>query len=77
MQQIPSANVLMNTNKEVDLVPSENNQKVFDADKAEAFSEKLLAALNYGSLSLMMSIGHRTGIFDTMRAFPPPRPRRR
>ena len=52
-------------------MPSVNNQKAFDADKAEAFSEKLLSALNYGSLSLMMSIGHRTGIFDTMRALPP------
>ena len=50
---------------------SENNQKAFDADKAEAFSEKLLTALNYGSLSLMMSIGHRTGIFDAMIALPP------
>jgi hypothetical protein len=55
----------------VDIVTPENNQKAFDAEKAEAFSEKLLTALNYGSLSLMMSIGHRTGIFDTMRALPP------
>ena len=52
-------------------MPLENNQKAFDADKAETFSEKLLTALNYGSLTLMMSIGHRTGIFDTMRALPP------
>jgi ubiquinone/menaquinone biosynthesis C-methylase UbiE len=50
---------------------SENYHKDLDADKAEAFSEKLLTALNYGSLSLMMSIGHRTGIFDTMRSLPP------
>jgi len=56
----------MNTNKEVDLMPSENTQKAFDSDKAEKFSEKLLTALNYGSLSLMLSIGHRTGIFDVM-----------
>jgi ubiquinone/menaquinone biosynthesis C-methylase UbiE len=62
---------LMDTNKEVELMPLENNQKAFDADKAESFSEKLLTALNYGSLSLMMSIGHRTGIFDTMRSLPP------
>jgi hypothetical protein len=41
MQQIPSANVVMNTNKEVDIVSSENNQKAFDADKAKTFSEKL------------------------------------
>jgi len=62
---------LMNTNMEVDIMSSENNQTAFDADKAEAFSEKLLTALNYGSLSLMMSIGHRTGIFDSMRSLPP------
>ena len=50
---------------------SENYHTDFDDGKAEAFSEKLLTALNYGSLSLMMSIGHRTGIFDTMRSMPP------
>jgi len=50
---------------------SEDKQTAFDTDKAEAFSEKLLKALNFGSLSLMMSIGHRTGIFDAMRALPP------
>ena len=61
----------METNKEVNIMTSEDNLKAFDADKAEAFSEKHLTALNYGSLSLMMSIGHRTGIFDTMRALPP------
>ena len=61
----------MDTNKEVNLLTLENNQKTFDADKGEAFSEKLLTTLNYGSLSLMMSIGHRTGIFDAMRALPP------
>ncbi len=49
---------------------SQDIEKKFDPDKAEAFSEKLLTALNYGSLSLMMSIGHRTGIFDTMSALP-------
>ena len=37
---------LMDTNQEVNLVTPENNQKAFDADKAEAFSEKLLTALN-------------------------------
>jgi 2-polyprenyl-3-methyl-5-hydroxy-6-metoxy-1,4-benzoquinol methylase len=50
---------------------SENHQQVFYKDKAEAFSEKLLTALHYGSLSLMISIGHRTELFDTMRALPP------
>jgi 2-polyprenyl-3-methyl-5-hydroxy-6-metoxy-1,4-benzoquinol methylase len=53
------------------LMTSENKQKHFDADKSDTFSEKLLTALNYGSLSLMISIGHRTGLFDAMRALPP------
>ena len=61
----------MHFNMEGNFMTAENTQKEFDDNKAEAFSEKLLTALNYGSLSLMMSIGHRTGIFDAMRALPP------
>ena len=43
----------------------------FDDAKAEAFAGQLLAALNHGSLCLMTSIGHRTGLFDSMRGLPP------
>lgn len=46
------------------------DQNLFDKIKAEAFSEKLLNSLNYGALSLMISIGHRTGLFDAMRSMP-------
>lgn len=42
----------------------------FDTARAEAFAETLLTVLNYGSLCLMVSIGHRTGLFDTMREMP-------
>lgn len=49
----------------------EKKQRTFDANKSEGFAEKLLTALNYGSLSLMISIGHRTGIFDAMKGIPP------
>jgi ubiquinone/menaquinone biosynthesis C-methylase UbiE len=45
--------------------------QTFDTSKSEAFAEKLLLALNYGALCLMMSIGHRTGLFDVMRRRPP------
>jgi 2-polyprenyl-3-methyl-5-hydroxy-6-metoxy-1,4-benzoquinol methylase len=38
----------------------------FDDAKAEAFSDRFIAALNGSSLMLMFSIGHRTGLFDTM-----------
>ena len=37
-----------------------------DESKVNAFSERLLQILNHGALSLMISIGHRTGIFDAM-----------
>lgn len=43
----------------------------FDTQRAEAFAGKLLETLNHGALCLMVSIGHRTGLFDTMRGAPP------
>jgi ubiquinone/menaquinone biosynthesis C-methylase UbiE len=46
-----------------------NNQ--IDNAKAEAFAESLIDMFNKGSLSLMISIGHRTGLFDTMSILPP------
>jgi ubiquinone/menaquinone biosynthesis C-methylase UbiE len=47
------------------------NDTAFDRDRAEAFSGALLETLNHGALCLMMSIGHRTGLFDAMRDAPP------
>ena len=38
---------------------------------AEAFSERMVDILNHGSLALMTSIGHRTGLFDMMATLPP------
>jgi 2-polyprenyl-3-methyl-5-hydroxy-6-metoxy-1,4-benzoquinol methylase len=43
----------------------------FDEAKAEAFAGKLLSALNHGALCLMVSVGHRTGLFDAMSKLPP------
>jgi 2-polyprenyl-3-methyl-5-hydroxy-6-metoxy-1,4-benzoquinol methylase len=34
--------------------------------RQEAFAERLIGILNGGALSLMVSIGHRTGLFDAM-----------
>ena len=39
--------------------------------KTEAFSQKILDSLNAAALTLMASIGHRTGLFDTMSQMPP------
>ena len=50
---------------------AKGKHKYFDPDKAEGFATRLLTALNNGALCLMTSIGHRTGLFDTMRDLPP------
>lgn len=42
-----------------------------DPAKAEAFAGKLLTTLNDGALCLMISLGHRTGLFDAMSKLPP------
>jgi hypothetical protein len=38
----------------------------------DAFDESLIGMLNHGALSLMVSIGHRTGLFDAVADLPPP-----
>jgi SAM-dependent methyltransferase len=43
----------------------------FDQAVSDAFAEQLLTMLNHGALTLMISIGHRTGLFDTMSTLPP------
>ena len=37
-----------------------------DVAKMEAFGGQMMGVLNGGSLALMLSIGHRTGLLDTM-----------
>jgi 2-polyprenyl-3-methyl-5-hydroxy-6-metoxy-1,4-benzoquinol methylase len=39
-----------------------------DQGKANAFADRLLATLNSASLSLMLSVAHRTGLLDAMAA---------
>ena len=43
----------------------------FDTTAAEAFGERMMDTLNAGALSLMISVGHRTGLFDTMAEMEP------
>lgn len=43
----------------------------FDASKAEAFAGRMLDILNAGGLALMVSLGHRAGLFDVMASLPP------
>ncbi len=43
----------------------------FDVAKAEAFAGQMLGIINSGAIALMTSIGHRTGLFDTLATLPP------
>jgi ubiquinone/menaquinone biosynthesis C-methylase UbiE len=43
----------------------------YDAAKAGAFADRLLTVLNHGGLCLMVSVGHRTGLFDAMKEMEP------
>jgi SAM-dependent methyltransferase len=42
-----------------------------DTSKIDALGSRLLQIVNDGALTLMISIGHRAGIFDTMANMPP------
>jgi SAM-dependent methyltransferase len=37
-----------------------------DTDRADAFVERLVDVINGAALALMISVGHRTGLFDTL-----------
>ncbi|ABS28107.1 class I SAM-dependent methyltransferase [Anaeromyxobacter sp. Fw109-5] len=42
----------------------------FDEKRAERFAEGMAATLNSGALAVMISVGHRTGLFDTLAEHP-------
>ena len=46
-------------------------QVQLDQGRVEEFAGKMLGILNDAFLALMSSIGHQTGLFDTMGALPP------
>ncbi len=43
----------------------------FNEKKSNQFSENLVEVLNHGALSLMLSLGHRTGLFDALEGLEP------
>jgi SAM-dependent methyltransferase len=51
--------------------PELPGEATFNPDKASAFAERMLGALNDAALCLMASVGHRTGLLDSMRGQPP------
>jgi ubiquinone/menaquinone biosynthesis C-methylase UbiE len=43
-----------------------NAETAMDQAKKDAFGQRMMGALNHVGLALMSSIGHRTGLFDTL-----------
>lgn len=43
----------------------------FDSLKADGFADRLVGALNEGALCVLLSIGHRTRLFDHLEGQPP------
>ncbi|AFY69411.1 Methyltransferase type 12 [Thalassoporum mexicanum PCC 7367] len=43
----------------------------FDESRTDAFAQRMMDMINGGSIAMMTSIGHRTGLFDVMANFPP------
>jgi SAM-dependent methyltransferase len=45
--------------------------QTLDQARVESFAGQVVGILNGGLTTLMMSVGHRTGLFDTMATLPP------
>ncbi len=42
-----------------------------DAQATERFADRLLEVVNHGAVGIGLSVGHRTGLFDTLATLPP------
>ena len=49
----------------------QHTERTIDQGKAEAFMGQMVSFLNGASMGFMLSIGHRTGLFDTLAELPP------
>jgi 2-polyprenyl-3-methyl-5-hydroxy-6-metoxy-1,4-benzoquinol methylase len=47
------------------------SRQTIDEQKRQQFAEKLIGVLNSAGEAMMISIGHRTGLFDVMANLPP------
>jgi 2-polyprenyl-3-methyl-5-hydroxy-6-metoxy-1,4-benzoquinol methylase len=65
-----AASLLLSTSEEWDM-STNDGESGFDPAKAEAFAGNLVTTLNHGALCLMISVGHRSGLFETMSKMAP------
>lgn len=47
------------------------DERAFDQEAAEAFAQRVAGILDDGAVAVMLSVGHRTGLFDVMSRLPP------
>ncbi|MBT2366010.1 class I SAM-dependent methyltransferase [Streptomyces sp. ISL-10] len=52
-------------------MPSTETQPATDPAKQEAFAGEVVDVLNKGALALLTSVGHQTGLFDTLAGLAP------
>lgn len=57
--------------RDAQIVPDYSREEQDGAQKIEAFAERMLGLFNDAALTLMVSIGHRTGLFDVLADFDP------
>jgi hypothetical protein len=46
------------------------SEQALDQARVEAFGRQMAAALNGAALALMVSVGHRTGLFEVLARLP-------
>src|SRR5262245_3714543 len=51
--------------------PASSSPQTFEPARAEAFAGRMVGILNDSFTAMMLSIGHQTGLFDTMSGLPP------
>lgn len=61
----------MTIEQEAPALPAAPGDAPFDPLRAEAFAEQMLGVVTGGMLSLLASVGHRTGLFDALAGLAP------
>ncbi len=52
-------------------IPIGAAEAAYDRQEAEAFLERMAATVDAGAITLMISLGHRSGLFDVLAGLPP------
>jgi 2-polyprenyl-3-methyl-5-hydroxy-6-metoxy-1,4-benzoquinol methylase len=70
-RSLPLAVPIRNINFQKEKNMAQQAVKTINETKAQAFADQMLDTLNKAAAALMVSVGHRTELFDTMADLPP------